>query len=63
MDSPRSPRKRPSSGVRLCGSQGCCPEVVKGESEVVMTDDFGGQVRLTHEAWEDLRRKMAANEL
>jgi len=33
--------------VKLCGDDGCCPEVRREGSMFVITDDFGGEVRLT----------------
>jgi hypothetical protein len=39
---------------KLCSDQKCCPEVtVKGE-EITITDDFGGEVKLTREQVEIL---------
>ncbi len=47
--------------VKLCGTQGCCPTVDFTDSQqVVLRDDFGGQVQLTREQWQDLKVKFAS---
>jgi hypothetical protein len=34
--------------VLSCGNHsGCCPKVIITDTEVMITDDFGGQVKLT----------------
>lgn len=44
--------------VKLCGVQGCCPEVdFTDPQKVVFTDDFGGKVQFTPAQWEDLKVK------
>lgn len=40
---------------RLCDHDSCCPEVRIGESEVTITDDFGGEVRITKAQFEQLQ--------
>ena len=34
---------------KLCGEGKCCPEVEVKNDEIVITDDFGGKVKLTRE--------------
>lgn len=47
--------------VRLCGVQGCCPTVdFTDPQKVVLKDDFGGQVQLTLDQWQDLKAKFAS---
>ena len=47
--------------VKLCGVQGCCPTVDFTDSEkVVLKDDFGGQVQLTRNQWQDLKDRFAS---
>jgi hypothetical protein len=43
--------------VSLCGTQGCCPavELHHDEKEVIITDDFGGKVKLTQAQWQMAR--------
>jgi len=46
--------------VKLCGTQGCCPTVdFTNPQEVVLKDDFGGQVKLTSEQWQDLKTRFS----
>lgn len=33
--------------VLRCDHEGCCPTVTKTDKEVILTDDYGGTVRLT----------------
>ncbi|MEI7512844.1 MAG: hypothetical protein WCK01_05305 [Candidatus Uhrbacteria bacterium] len=45
-----------SDVVRLCGMQGCCPEVeFKADGGVEIRDDFGGKVTLTSDQWRELQ--------
>jgi len=49
--------------VKLCGTQGCCPAVnFDDPNEVVLTDDFGGRVRLSRDEWQDLKSRFATNQ-
>lgn len=44
--------------VKLCGVQGCCPTVdFTDPQKVVLCDDFGGQVQLTRDQWQDLKAR------
>jgi len=46
--------------VKLCGVQGCCPTVdFTNPEKIVLTDDFGGTVQLTHEQWAELKARFA----
>jgi len=56
------PLRRSEMGrVRLCGVQGCCPTIDFTDPEkVVITDDFGGSVQLTHEQWTELKSRFAS---
>ena len=49
----------PEKGVvTLCGVQGCCPTIDFTDSQnVILSDDFGGKVRLTRAEWEELKAK------
>ncbi len=40
---------------KLCSEGKCCPEVTVKEDQVIITDDFGGKVRLTKEQFRILR--------
>lgn len=55
-------QQTPEKGtVKLCGVQGCCPTVDFTDSQkVVLRDDFGGQVQLTREQWQDLKARFAS---
>lgn len=57
-------KRVPEQGqVVLCAVQGCCPTVnFTDPQRVVLTDDFGGRVQLTHEQWQDLKGKFANKE-
>ena len=56
-----SQRKPEKDIVKLCGVQGCCPTIDFTDSQkVVIKDDFGGQVQLTPDQWQDLKTKFAA---
>jgi len=47
--------------VSLCGTQGCCPTVDFTNSEkIVLKDDFGGQVQLTRNQWQNLKDRFAS---
>lgn len=45
--------RMPEKGkIKLCGGQGCCPEVdFTQPDKVVITDDHGGKVQLTKDEW------------
>lgn len=46
--------------VKLCGVQGCCPTIdFTDPQKVVLRDDFGGQVQLTHNQWQYLKARFA----
>lgn len=49
--------------IKLCGVQGCCPELRLDKGEVVIADDFGGSVKLTTAQFDDLKSKIRAGEL
>jgi len=34
---------------KLCSEGKCCPEVTVKDDQVIITDDFGGKVKLTRE--------------
>ncbi len=34
-----------------CGVQGCCPQVKMKEKNVIITDDYGGKVKMTRDQW------------
>ena len=55
-------KSTPEKGtVRLCGVQGCCPTIDFTDPEkIVMRDDFGGKVQLTHDQWQDLKDRFAS---
>jgi len=55
-------KRTPEMGtVKLCGVKGCCPTIDFTDSQkIVLKDDFGGQVQLTHEQWADLKAKFAS---
>ena len=40
---------------QLCGTQGCCPtvEIYHDTNMVVISDDYGGKVKLTKEQWRE----------
>lgn len=42
--------------IALCGGDSCCPTVTLGEKEVILRDDFGGEIHLTLEQFQDLKR-------
>ena len=47
--------------IMLCGVQGCCPTInFTDPQKIVLKDDFGGQVQLTREQWQDLKVKFAS---
>lgn len=47
--------------IKLCGTQGCCPSVdFTSPNKILLKDDFGGQVQLTREQWDDLKAKFAS---
>jgi len=54
-------QRTPEMGtVKLCGVQGCCPTVdFTNPEKIVLTDDFGGTVQLTHEQWAELKARFA----
>lgn len=57
--------KRPAAGVRirLCGVQGCCPEVeFLEDGSMVVRDDGGGKVTLTPDQQTDLARVIATTQ-
>lgn len=58
------PNVMPEQGkVKLCGVQGCCPEVdFTNPEQVVLRDDFGGSVQLTRDQWSDLKTKFAVDQ-
>jgi hypothetical protein len=44
--------------VTLCGVQGCCPTIDFSDPNfVVITDDYGGTVKMKREHWTDLKAK------
>ncbi len=46
--------------VTLCGVEGCCPTIdFTDPHKVILKDDFGGQVQLTHDQWDDLKTKFS----
>lgn len=51
----------PKRVVLACGGKKCCPVVELDEAagEVVMTDDFGGKIRIPAGQAGDLRRALA----
>jgi len=49
--------------VVLCGSDTYCPEVLVSHKEILITDDFGGKVKLTHEQFGILKEKISQGEL
>ncbi|MDO8650457.1 MAG: hypothetical protein Q7K33_04105 [Candidatus Berkelbacteria bacterium] len=49
--------------IKLCGVQGCCPELRFEKDEVHISDDFGGTVKMTAVQFEDLKNKIRAGEL
>jgi len=50
--------------VVLCpGEEGCCPQLTFGKDGVVITDDFGGKVKLTTEQFDLLKGKIISKEL
>lgn len=55
-------QRTPEKGtVKLCGVQGCCPSVdFTDPQKVVLKDDFGGQVQLTRDQWQDLKARFAS---
>jgi len=56
--------RRPLQVVTLCGVQGCCPTLeVQEDGGVIIRDDFGGNVRLNHQEWNDLKEKIFRKEI
>lgn len=56
-----SKRTSEKGTVKLCGVQGCCPTIDFTDSQkVVLKDDFGGQVQLTQNQWQDLKARFAS---
>lgn len=49
--------------IKLCGVQGCCPELHLSEDGVRIKDDFGGSVQLTKKEFQDLKDKIKAGEV
>lgn len=49
--------------VKLCGVQGCCPELSFDKEGVRIADDFGSAVFLTAAQWQDLAGRIQRNEL
>ena len=41
--------------ITLCGKPSCCPTVHVEEENVVLRDDYGGEVKLTQEEFERLK--------
>lgn len=50
-------QRTPEKGVvSLCGTSGCCPTIdFTDQEKIVLKDDFGGQVQLTQDQWQDLK--------
>lgn len=47
--------------VKLCGVQGCCPTIdFTDPKKVVLKDDFGGQIQLTRDQWQNMKAKFAS---
>lgn len=42
----------------LCGKGDCCPKVIIKKDQVVITDDYGGRVKLTHKEYAILKEKI-----
>ncbi len=48
--------------LKLCGVQGCCPELSFERQGVRIADDFGGKVFLTADQWKDLSDRIERQE-
>jgi len=50
--------------IVLCGKpRGCCPEISIDENNILITDDYGGEVKFTTEEFELLKYKIMEKEL
>ncbi len=49
--------------IALCGAHGCCPTAELTVEGVILRDDHGGEVRLTHGEWLGFVAKAKRGEL
>lgn len=42
--------------IIFCGVKGCCPTITFNTDDVLLTDDFGGKVKLTKNQWNELKK-------